>query len=187
MSENHSVPPLYRSLECPLAAKNHLQGILWLRSLKHFRQIEGPRQDSEEGIGSYTIDGFLNVDVADERPIFPAFILCFGELPLPKFGKFILKLTQPEKLREQVAGRFPPGTKIAWHRVEYDKKLNLDSDPTPSVGWARKHFSKPEKFADEKEWRLVVFLPPPLRLLDDTIKPHVGNLQGIFRLEKGGE
>ena len=44
------------------------------------------------------------------------------------------------------------------------------------------HCAKPASFACEREWRLVVFLPAPLRLLDDTLKPHVGNLQGVLRL-----
>lgn len=179
-----TVPPLYRSLECPLAVNNHLQGILWLRLLKYFRELEGPGRDTMEGIGSFTVGRIVHVDVADERPIFPGFILCFSELPLPKFGEFILELTQPEKLRERIAHRFPQGTSIEWSRVEYDKRPNLESVPTPSQGWDRKHFTKPEEFADEREWRLVVFLPPPLRLLNDTIKPHVGNLQGLFGLKK---
>lgn len=184
MSDIQTIPTLYRSLKCELAVRNHLQGILWLRSLKFFREIERPGWDPMEGIGSYTVDGLLHGDVADDKPIFPGFILSFSELRLANFGSFVLELRHPEELRNRIVSRFPEGTSIEWHRVAYDKRPNLESAPPPSEDWKRKHFAKPKEFADEREWRLVVFLPPPFRLLNDTLKPHVGSLQGIFRLEK---
>ena len=136
-----------------------------------------------EGIGSYTVDEMLHHDVSDENPIFPAFILSFSELPLKeKFGHFVLKVTRPDELRNRIECRFPKGTSIEWRRVEYDKKEELESVQSPSEDWNRKHYAKPACFACEREWRLVVFLPPPLRLLNDTLKAHVGNLQGVFQL-----
>ena len=178
-----NIPTLYRTLKREAAMRNHLQGILWFRSLKFFREKEGMGRDPMEGIGSYMVDGMLHRDVGDENPIFPAFILSFSERPLvDKFGPFVLKVMSPDELRNRIVCRFPEGTCIDWHRVVYDKREELDSVPNPSENWNRKHSAKPARFADESEWRLVVFLPPPLRLLNDTLKAHVGNLQGVFQL-----
>ena len=134
-----------------------------------------------EGIGSYTIRGGRYEDISDDRPIFPAFILCFSEQPLPEYGKFGLKLLNPHKLRERVMRRFPERTEVEWRKVTYDKTEYLDAVPNPYEEWHRKHYAKPVCFAHEREWRLLIFLPPPLRLLNDTLKPSVGNLQGLFR------
>lgn len=178
-----NIPTLYRALKCEAAMRNHLQGILWFRSLKYFREKEGTGRDPMEGIGSYVVDGITHQDVGDENPIFPAFILSFSERPLvDNFGSFVLKLTRPDELRNRIVCRFPERSRIEWHRVEYDKKEELESDPSPVEGWNRKHFAKPECFADEREWRLVVFLPSPLSILNDTLKVNVGNLQGVFQL-----
>ena len=174
------IPTLYRALTCESAMENHLKGILWFRSLKHFRTAEEPGRDSLEGIGSYMSGGILHRDVSDENPIFPQFILCFSELPLKRYGTVFLKVTRPKELRERLVCRFPERTRIEWHKVEYGKKEYLESVLNPLEEWNRKHYAKPARFADEREWRLVVTLPPPLRLLNDTLKPHVGNLHGVF-------
>ncbi len=177
-----NVPVLYRALNCEAAVKCHLMGKLWFRSLKYFRGIEGPGRDPSEGVGSYRVQGVEHRDVSDESPIFPAFILCFSELKLAKFGKFFLEVRHPNDLAERVKSQFPDRTEVKWHRVQYGKREVLDSVPSTAEHWDRKHYTKPACFAEEQEWRLVVFLPPPLRLLNDTLKLHVGNLQGILRL-----
>ena len=177
-----NIPTLYRTLKCEAAVRNHLVGRLWFQSLKHFRGVESSGRDPLEGVGSYTVRGMLHRDVSDENAIFPAFILCFSERPLREHGDFVLKLRRPLALRDRVLSKFPDRSRVEWHQVEYGKKEVLDSVPGPSELWKRKHYTKPADFAHEREWRLVVFLPPPFRLLNDTIKPHVGNLQGVFEV-----
>ena len=174
-----NIPTLYRTLRREADVRNHLLGKLWFRSLKHFREVELPGRDPLEGVGSYTVHGMLHRDVSDEYAIFPAFILCFSERPLKEHGDFVLKLRRPLALRDRVLSKFPDGSRVEWHQVEYGKKEVLDSVPGLSELGKRKHYTKPADFAHEREWRLVVFLPPPFRLLNDTIKPHVGNLQGV--------
>ena len=176
------VPTLYRGLDSETAMRNHLQGILWFRSLKYFRAIDGVGRDSMEGVGSYTVDGMMHRDVADEYPVFPAFIMSYSEVVLPEYGKFVLRLSNPTGPRDRIRDRLPERSRVQWHRVRYDKMEDLDAVPDPSDDWTRKHYSKPECFAHEREWRLVIFLPPPLRLLNDTLKLHVGNLQGLLNL-----
>jgi len=162
--------------------RNHLQGILWFRSLKYFRSVDGPGRDLMEGVGSYVVDGMLHRDVADENFVFPPFIMSYSEVTLPEYGKFVLKLSIPGKLCDQVRDQLPKGSKVRWHKVRYDKTENLDTVPGPSDDWRRKHYSKPKCFAHEREWRLVIFLPPPLRLLNYTLKLHVGRLRGLLKL-----
>ena len=106
------VPTLYRSVECQQAVTNHLLGILWFQSLAHFRAIERPGRDSMEGIGSYTVAGRRHNDVADEHPVFPAFIMSFSEMPLPAYGKYVLKLSNPDELCKQVAERLPDQSRV---------------------------------------------------------------------------
>ena len=80
------IPTLYRSVEHEADAKDHLRGMLWFRSLKYFREIDGPGRDSLEGAGTYTVQGMLHREVSDKNPIFPAFVLCFSEIPLERYG-----------------------------------------------------------------------------------------------------
>lgn len=177
-----NIPTLYRTVKCNAAVTNHLLGMLWLRSLKNFRGTEGPGRDPLEGVGSYTVDGLLHRDVSDENAIFPAFALCFSELPVKKFGGFVLKVARPDALRDRVLSKCPDGTQVEWHRIEYGKQEILGSVPGPTEHWNRKHYTKPARFAHEREWRLVLFLPAPLRLLNDTLELHVGKLQGVFEV-----
>ena len=179
-------PTLCRAVKHEADAKNHYCGMLWFRPLKYFRKIEGPGRDSLEGVGTYTVQGILHRDVSDKNPIFPPFVLCFSEIPLERYGDFVLALRRPDALRDRVLSNFPSGTQAEWHRAAYHKRENLDVAPGPTEHWNRKHYAKPARFADEREWRLVVFLPAPFRLLDDTFKPHVGNLQGLLRLMPSG-
>ena len=175
------IPALYRTVTSEEARRNHLLGILRFGSLKYFRTKEGAGRDEMEGIGSYTVDGKQHRDVSDERPIFPGFILCFSERPLLEYGNFVLELSAPHELRKRVMRSFPDKTSVEWQKVTYNKTEHLDSVPGPYEAWRRKYYTKPACFAHEMEWRLVIFLPSPLRLLNDTLKPCVGNLQGLFR------
>lgn len=177
------IPILYRCLSDETAVNNHLKGYLWFRSPKYFRSIEGRGKDSLEGIGSYIFDGSAYRDIGDERPIQPAFLISFSETMLPDYGRHVLRLDNPNDLSEQVTDRLPKGSKVCWRKIKYDKTIVLDSEPSPSEGWDRKYFSKPPKFESEKEWRLVMFLPMPLRLLNNTLVIGVGNLIGVLSVQ----
>lgn len=181
------IPILYRCLKDEAAVTNHLKGYLWFRSPNYFRSIEGQGKDSLEGIGSYIFNGSVYNDIGDERPIQPAFLISFSEIVLHDYGRYVLKLENPNELYERVKGRLPKGSKVYWRKIKYDKTEELDSEPGPSEGWSRKHFSKPSKFESEKEWRLVMFLPMPLRLLNNTLKVSVGKLIGVLSLQCIGE
>ena len=165
---------------------NHLLGRLWFRSPAFFRMIEGPASDCKEGIGTYEVGNIRNVDVADSRPIQPAYFMSFSEdvEATRRFGgKHYLVLNDPVELMERVKAALPPKiTSVTWQRIRYDKSMNLDRDPTPSESKKRKYFSKPESFSHEKEWRLFVLFRHRLRLMNETMKLDVGNLQGVFKL-----
>ena len=165
---------------------NHLLGRLWFRSPAYFRKVKGPASDGMEGIGSYEVDDVRNIDVADSRPIQPAFFMSFSEDAdaTRKFGEnHYLVLNDPVKLMEKVKLALPPKiTNVTWQRIRYDKNMQLDRHPKPSVLSERKYFSKPESFSYEKEWRLFVLFRHSLRLMNETMKLDVGNLQGVFKL-----
>ena len=174
-------PTLFRFVEGNQAMDNHLAGKLWFRSPWHFRSIEGERKDVSEGIGSYALpNGKICRDVNNEAPI--SFILCFSEQAesLQKFGEYCLKVSHPLELKRRVECRLSPGSRVEWRKIIYDKVMQLDTNPSPTEDWNRTHYSKPKKFADDKEWRLVIFLP--MRLLNDTLKVHVGDLLDVFDL-----
>ncbi len=180
-----SMPPtLFRVIKEYLAVENHLLGKLLFQSPAYFREVEGIRQDRLEGIGSYELpEGIIHNDLGDKTPILSAFMLCFGEQAesLKKFGGFCLKVSSPLELKRRVENHLPCGSKVEWKKVKYDKKWDMEVDVGPTEHGHRKYYAKPEKFAEEKEWRLMIFLPPPLRLLNKTLEVHVGNLQGVFQ------
>ena len=174
-------PALFRRVNEYPAVENHLAGKLWFRSLPYFRSIEGERKDILESIGSYALpNGRICRDVNDEASI--SFILSFGEEAesLQKFGEDCLEVRHPLELKRRVECRLCPGSRVEWRKITYDKVMQLEANPSPTEDWNRTHYSKPEKFADEKEWRLVIFLP--MRLFNDTLKVHVGALLDVFNL-----
>ena len=126
------IPTLYRVLDSETAMRNHLQGILWFRSLKYFRAIDGVGRDPMEGVGSYTVDGMLHRDVADEHAVFPAFIMSYSEVALPEYGKFVLRLSNPPGLCDRIRDQLPERSRVVWHRVRYNKTEDLDTVPDPS-------------------------------------------------------
>ena len=185
-------PPaiLYRSLKCQKAVDNHLKGKLWFRSLKYFQQTEGIGRDELEGVGSYTVGNLNYCDIDDRETIYSVFIMSFSEVRLPKYGQFCLALREPSQFKQRIEQRIldsfrPDGYSVEWRKVTYNKTRILSHEPSPTADWARKYWEKPERFASEKEWRLLIFLPPPLRLLDDTIKPHVGDIESLLQILPG--
>lgn len=198
-------PTLFRAVKDYHAVENHLAGTLWFRSLPYFRniksryrllgcpfltwfqslpyfrKIKGVRADPLEGIGSYeSPDEKICRDLGDENP--GAFILSFGEQAesLQKFGEYCLEVRHPLELKRRVEDRLCPGSRVEWGKVQYNKVMQLEADPSPAEDRIRTYYSKPEKFADEQEWRLVIFLP--MRLLNETLELHVGRLLDVFDL-----
>ena len=170
------------------AVEKHVTGTLWFRSLPSLRNSEGKGKDGSEGIGSYGLpDGRICRDVNDETP--PAFILSVGEQAesVKKCGAYCLAVRNPLALKRRVAARPCPGSQVEWRTIQYDtimdqdnQVMQLETNPSPTESWDRRYDSKPETFAEEKEWWLLLFLP--MRWLNDTLKLHVGNLPDVFGL-----
>ena len=141
--------------------------------MKCFRAVEGVGLDSKEGTGSYTIDCRPHHDVADECPAFPAFIMSYSEVALQEYGAIVLgflrSIGPSDRIRDQLSER----SRVQLHRVRFGKTEDLDIVPGPSGDWTRKHYPKPDCFAHEREWRLVVYVPTPLRFLNDTLKETI--------------
>ena len=176
---------LYRAVDSDVAISNHDKGILWLRAPAHFREVEGPAADNLEGIGTYEINGYSSVDISDNLPAQPAFLLCFSEEAnaTKKFGKYCLELCNPLDLKERVIESLPSNiTNVEWRKVEYVKTRKLDEEPTNKELWARKYFHKPEKHAEEKEWRLFIQFRHSFRILNKTLKIKVTNMHGLFKV-----
>ena len=180
-------PTLFRAVKDQQAAYNHLDGVLWLRAHAYFRDIEGPAADPSEGIGTSKLpDGQVNHDITDDVPVYPAFMLCFSaeKSAAKKFGDSCLKVGNPIKLKKRVEAALPEGgvVSVSWRKVEYRKTLKVEADPGAD-GLARKYWWKPEKYSNEKEWRLLVEFRGNLRLLNKTLKLHIGRPSGnLFRL-----
>ena len=174
-------PTLFRVVKNYPDAENHLAGKLWFQSPIVFRKSNGVGADPLEGSGSYkSPDGKICRDLGDENP--GAFIMSFGEQAesLKKFGEYCLEIRNPLELKRRVEDRLCPGSRVGWRKIKYDKVMQLEANPSPAEDWNRTHYSKPETFAEEKEWRLVIFLP--MRLFNKKLKLHVGDLQDVFSL-----
>ena len=170
--DNNNIPVLYRSIDSDAAMKAHYLGRLWFRSLEHFRKVEGASRDELEGLIAYTLG-------EGEYPNFktyPAFIMCYSKQPLPKYGTYTLEIEDPRSLAEHIRLYCPKGTKVEWQKVTYDKTEHVDGRLPVREEWHRMHYAKPPCFADEKEWRLLIRLPPPFWLFNDTLKLRVGRL-----------
>ena len=131
-------------------------------------------------------DGQVNHDITDDVPVYPAFMLCFSaeKSAAKKFGDYCLKVGNPMKLKKRVEAALPEGgvVSVSWRKVEYRKTLKVEADPGAD-GLARKYWWKPEKYSNEKEWRLLVEFRGNLRLLNKTLKLHIGRPSGnLFRL-----
>lgn len=177
-------PTLFRAVKDEPAARKHLAGVLWFRAPAYFRTIEGPAADSLEGSGTFELpDGQVNQDITDDVPIPPTFILCFSaeKNAVKKFGDSCLKVGNPVKLKERVEAALPGEglTSVCWRKVEYRKRLDVETDPGAD-GWARKYYWKPEEYSDEKEWRLLVQFRHSFRILNKTLKLHTGYQTGLL-------
>ena len=178
-------PTLFRAFkEAPEVLNNHLLGRLWFQSLRYFRKHKGARADILEGIGSHKKPcGGISQDISDKTTINPTFILCFGEQAesLQHFGDHYLEVQDPWELKRRVEMQLPDESRVRWMPIKYDKTWEVKDDLSPFEGWSRKYYSKPKEFADEKEWRLMIWLPPPFQLLNETLKINVRNLEGVFK------
>ena len=180
---------LYRSVCGDAAIKNHISGRLWFRSPAYFRRIEGPASDALEGVGSHELDSVLINDISDSTPIQPVFFMSFSAVAgaTRKFAEHYFVLRNPRELEQRVKAALPPDiTEVAWKKIEYTKTMRVHHFLNPSEAWHRKYFCKPERFAGEEEWRLFVLFRHSLRLLNETMKLHVGDLAGLFQLMRHG-
>ena len=146
---------------------------MWFQSPLHFRELNGVGRDKLEGVGSYEYENNLYQDVTDGRPIHPMFMMSFSEtLDASKpFGNYYLILNEPEEFADLVRKKLPESiTRVEWRKVEYTKNMSLDRHPDPVAGWVRKYYCKPEKFAQEREWRLCVSFIERLPILNHTLK-----------------
>jgi len=181
-------PTLFRAVKDELAARNHFAGVLWFRAPAYFRTIEGPTADSLEGIGMFRLpEGPVNQDITDKVPIQPAFMLCFSaeKNAVKKFGGHCLEVQNPMAFKRRIEAVLPDGgvTSVSWRKVEYGKTLDVKVDPGAASGWARKYWCKPEKYAGEKEWRLLVQFCHSLPVLNKTLKLRTGRPTGnLFQL-----
>lgn len=132
-------------------------------------------------------NGPLVDDVSDndDSAIQPAFILCFSEAPLPeKYGNYVLKFARPLELKEHIKKQLLPEAdviKVELRKVAYGKTMQLEAHPSPTEDWNRKYFSKPEKFADDKEWRLLILFRHSFPILNDTLKLSLSDLRCLYQ------
>lgn len=177
---------LYRSVNEDEAVKNHYLGKLWFRSPAYFRTKEGPEADSLEGIGSYDVRGLRHTDLSDSIPIQAVFMMSFSAeaYATKKFGRHCLAVHDPQELLRRVKGALPPSiTSVEWRKITYTKTTQVQRTLMPCEDWNRKYFQKPPHFSEEQEWRLFVLFQHSFRLLNNTMKVAVGNLQAVLRLE----
>ena len=181
---------LYRSVKKEdQALENHLQGKLWFRSPRCFREMEGSGNDELEGRGGYELKSTVWSDLDDDAQILSMFALSFSETPgaCRKFGNgspLYLVVREPEKLAEVVRQALPERiTEVGWQKMEYTKTMSLESHPKPVEDWNRKFFSKPVRFAEEQEWRLCIYFCERFPILNETLKLGFGNLRGVLDFE----
>ncbi len=193
-------PTLYRSVDS-LTFNNYARGIVWFRSPRYFRKLakenkkadsQDVRADSLEGKGSYRVgDGPCVHDVSDDdgSAVHPAFLPSFSEVPLlEKYGAYVLKFARPLELREHIEQELLRGTdiiKVELRKIEYSKTEQLEAHPSPTEDWNRKYFSKPEKFAREKEWRLLILFRHSFPILNDTLKLRLSDLRRFYQYFNG--
>ena len=181
-------PTLFRAVDSEAAWRNHKDGILWFRAPGYFHTIKGIARDPMEGIGTFMLpNGQINRDITDDTTLRPVFILSFSaqKNAVEKFGAHYLEVRDPVALKGRVEAALPQGDviSVSWKKVEYGKTMAVDTDPGPEAGWRRKYWSKPEKFSDEREWRLMIEFRHHFRILNKTLKLHTGRPTGhLFQL-----
>lgn len=172
---------LYRRVNGETAFKNHLYGLLWFRSPHYFHDDKGePQYDPTEGLGSYTWGGMHEIDVSDDNTgVQPRFLLSFSETieATDKFKNglsYILGLKDPPRFAKFIEQKLIIQTDsnaidVEWGKVTYDRIEDTGRRLSPVEEYYRKHFSKPKRFEDEEEWRLLITFTR-LRLFNKTIK-----------------
>jgi hypothetical protein len=179
------VPPLYRHLPKREDVESHLSGNLWLRTFSYFREVEcATRRDELEGIGSGPLPDGMHLTVCGEDyPINPTFILCFTEIKsTDAFGLHSIRLLDGEKLQERIKRRL---CLIKFVSTSLLPVTYADAPyiamPTPAELTDRMELTKPTRFEHEREWRLILRLPP-CGIRNDTLKLHVGDLDDVIDL-----
>ena len=172
---------LYRSVRTECARENHLKGNLWFRSHSYFQVVEGG--DKLEGIGSYDIAGQGHYhNISDDYRLQPGYFMSFSEEleAAQKFGDFPLELNDPIRFLEGIKGQLPPiggFVRVKWIKMGYGKTREIARHLGPSEGWHRQFHQKPEKFAQEREWRLEIRFLQSFRIQNCTLKfrwPRLG-------------
>lgn len=178
---------LYKFFEKKKHRDQFLQGSIRFGSLEKYREIEDKkRRDTDEGRarGKYKTDKMMYLKISNdtgkvvERGYKTGDIFITGDSPnkyfifalsderidlktlSEKFGKYVVKITDIEKLRDLLnkncnfswrVGR------IILEQVKYNKDnyITMEGDsPHLPIGY---HFAqKPETFAEECEWRIVI-------------------------------
>lgn len=175
---------LYRRVSGEEAVKNHFKGILWFRSPFYFRRVEGPQNDPMEGIGSYDFQGRHTHSITDDKPFTSVHLLSFAEsiqatdsFRSTDARSYLLELQDPTKLETLIRKALSPEWTVEWEKVSYDKVMEVKHEPSPSEGYCRQYFCKPEKYANEREWRLVITSKRPDRIIfNETLKFHISEL-----------
>lgn len=189
-------PVLFRTI-CKKDLCNHLEGRLWFHSPAYYRTIENPRrQDGLEGVGSWREGGMMYNDISDPkrgRHLNPAYILCFSEARAaprmrsaqPRSDTQVVQLTNPEELRKRIQQRVLSDCcviDVEWHKVLYDKTMDVSDTPEPQENRGRKYWHKPKEFAEEKEWRLIIFFQRnSMPIANDRLELHLGPCRDLFR------
>ena len=175
---------------------SHYDGRLWFHAPAHYQDIEDPqRQDELDGRGSYHLNGIEVCDVSDPKRgwhVCPTYILCFSADEAAASACFtgpgpsmeVIQLANPEELRNRILKRVLPDCKVIeveWHKVVYDKTEDVPEDLNPAVGWARKFWHKPNEFAAQKEWRLIVRFRHGMPIANDRLELNLGYCGNLFR------
>ena len=178
---------------------NHRKGQLWFHSPAHYRTIEDSRRRDElEGVGSYRQDGKEYGDVSDSKPgrrINPTYILCFStdetaasaRFAGPRTHRRTIQLADPAGLRNRILEKVLPCCKVItaeWRKVIYDKTKDISESPDPAAGWARKFWHKPEEFAAEEEWRLIITFRHSMPIINDRLELNLGDCHDLFPLRR---
>jgi len=183
-------PPsvLYRVVprEPRTVLENHLNGDLWFRSHTWFRKRDDG--DKLEGVGSYRgPDGIVSRDVSDDHPTQPAYFMSFssevvGARTHGREGHHVLRLCHPLRFQDEIRRNCLPTcgfVKLTWIKIEYVKTLDVADDPGPET-WYRKYRCKPDRYADEREWRLQIQFMHSFRIQNDTLEFRWGQGIGKF-------
>ena len=199
MTENP--PPVLFRIICKEDLRNHKEGRLWFHSPAYYRTIEDPRRrDPLEDIGSWRHDGMMYNDISDLKRgwhLNPAYILCFSEASAaprmrsaqPGGDTQVVQLTNPEELLKRIQQRILRDCNVVsveWHKVIYDKAMEVSDASGPKGNRGRKFWHKPKEFAEEKEWRLIIFFRRnSLPIANDRLELHLGPCHGLFHLFSG--